>query len=255
MSLDATTRMRTFLSLLPAKGRAAGIHVAISLVIFLVLLYLILVKWYPMPYFQVDGGWQGIRLMFAIDVVLGPLLTFIIFDTRKSRRAITFDLTLIALVQFSALAWGAHTVHSQRPVAIVEYDGVLEAAIAEDFKTQAVSLDSLAQYDDRHPPVIFERVDPDDYLTILRLSGQGIPRRAQTSLYERFKDRLPELFTHAATYESKITKVHPELVPALQAMRVEHGQGVGFLPFSGRHGTLILVFSPDGNVVDSLPQP
>ena len=48
------------------------IHLGISAVIYAGLLYLIIFIWYPQPYFTADGGWQGIRLVTGIDMVLGP---------------------------------------------------------------------------------------------------------------------------------------------------------------------------------------
>ncbi|MCZ6669385.1 MAG: hypothetical protein O6932_12040, partial [Gammaproteobacteria bacterium] len=75
------------------KLKASSIHFSLSLIIFFILAYQIYYNWYPVPYFSVDGGWQGIRLIALVDLVLGPLLTFLIFDLTKSRRAIIFDLS------------------------------------------------------------------------------------------------------------------------------------------------------------------
>ena len=62
--------------LLATKLKATAIHLAMSLVIFSYLVYQIVYVWYPQPYFSVDGGWQGLRLIAAVDLVLGPLITF-----------------------------------------------------------------------------------------------------------------------------------------------------------------------------------
>jgi hypothetical protein len=104
-------------SLLKSKFKAAGIHLGISSIIFLVLAYVIIFRWYPWPYFTADGGWQGIRIIALIDLVLGPLLTLIIFNPAKSLREIRFDLGAIGLLQISALVWGIYTVHSERTAA------------------------------------------------------------------------------------------------------------------------------------------
>ncbi len=110
--------------LLHVKLRAFGIHFSISLFIFFTLLYFILFRWYPMPFFDTDGGWQGIRIIAGVDLTLGPLLTFIAFNPRKAPRLLKLDLGLIALAQVAALVWGIGTVHGERPYLVVFADGI-----------------------------------------------------------------------------------------------------------------------------------
>ncbi|MDH3536835.1 MAG: hypothetical protein OER87_13910, partial [Gammaproteobacteria bacterium] len=126
-----------------------------SLAVFVYLVYQIYYNWYPQPYFEVDGGWQGIRLVAAVDLVLGPLITFLIFDLRKSRREILFDLLTIVVIQFGALAYGVYATYTQRPVAIVMIDEFVLSAIPQQYGGRLKSLEDLRQYSDEHPPIIF----------------------------------------------------------------------------------------------------
>lgn len=109
---------------LPLRFRAAGIHFGLSLAIFAVALYLILVRWYPGFHFGVDGGWQGVRIMAAVDLVLGPLLTLVVFNPFKARKLIVFDLACIGVAQVLALVWGFHAIHGQRPVSLNFHEGI-----------------------------------------------------------------------------------------------------------------------------------
>jgi hypothetical protein len=63
-----------------------------------------------------------LALIVGIDIVLGPLMTLILFDPRKSRRALTLDLSLIAIVQIAALGYGLHSGYASRLVFNV-FDG------------------------------------------------------------------------------------------------------------------------------------
>ena len=110
--------------LLHAKLRAFGIHFSISLLIFFVLLYFILFHWYPLPFFDTDGGWQGIRIIAGVDLTLGPVMTFIAFNPRKAPRLLKLDLGLIALAQIAALIWGISAVHGERPYLAIFSDGI-----------------------------------------------------------------------------------------------------------------------------------
>ena len=98
------------------RYQAFAIHMAISLIIFLVLLICITQYWYPGILFETDNGWKAIALIVSIDLILGPLLTLIIFNPKKS--SLKFDLWVIALIQTAALIYGTWTIHSSRPLAI-----------------------------------------------------------------------------------------------------------------------------------------
>ena len=100
--------------LLITKLKATAVHLGMSIAVFIYLAYQIYYNWYPEPYFSIDGGWQGIRLVGAVDLVLGPVITFLIFDLRKSRKEILFDLLVIVTIQVGALAYGVYTTYSQR---------------------------------------------------------------------------------------------------------------------------------------------
>jgi len=136
-----------------SKFKAFAVHIFISLIIFIVLLYLILFEWYPFPFFSTDGGLQGMRLIFFIDMVLGPTLTFVVFRPGKHR--LKFDLTVIAIVQFLALGWGVWTVHHEHPVAIVFADDRFYPVPSYLFTEIGVNQTDLLKYDSRIPVRIF----------------------------------------------------------------------------------------------------
>jgi len=146
------------------------IHLFLSLVIFIVLLYFILVEWYPEPLFSTDGGWQGIRLIAFVDIVLGPFLTLMVF--KKGKPGLKFDLSVIAMIQFAALVSGTLVVHGERPVALIMLDGRLTPVIANKFKDVGIELSSLGQYSDLEMPMIVVDV-PDDYSEVQRLSKKA----------------------------------------------------------------------------------
>ncbi|NDI86279.1 TfpX/TfpZ family type IV pilin accessory protein [Undibacterium crateris] len=98
---------------------AAAVHLLISGVIAGVVTALILLLWYPGQYAQIARGLTLIVLVVGVDIVLGPLLTLVVFNPAKSRAELMRDISVIAILQLSALAYGAHTVFIARPVALV----------------------------------------------------------------------------------------------------------------------------------------
>lgn len=103
--------------------RAAGIHLGLSAFVAALAALLVFVLWYPYPYREISGGRSLFLLVITVDVILGPLLTFAIFDRAKPRRGLRRDLAVVALLQLAGLAYGLWTVNQARPVHLVfEYD-------------------------------------------------------------------------------------------------------------------------------------
>jgi hypothetical protein len=98
------------------RYQAFAVHMAISLVIFFILLVCITQYWYPGILFDTGNGWKAIGIIIGIDLILGPLLTLIVFNHNKN--SLKFDLWVIALVQAVALIYGTWTIHQTRPIAL-----------------------------------------------------------------------------------------------------------------------------------------
>lgn len=101
------------------RSRAAGIHLLISFGIAAICAGLVFLLWYPGSYRQLSGGRELFFLVTTVDVVLGPLLTFAIFNPAKGWRHLRWDLAVIAAVQLAALGYGLATVYEVRPAALV----------------------------------------------------------------------------------------------------------------------------------------
>ena len=103
--------------------KASGIHLAISLAIAALAAALVFLVWYPYPYREISGGRELFILIVTIDVILGPLITFAVFNRAKPMRELKRDLTVVVLIQLAALGYGLWTVFVARPVLLVfEYN-------------------------------------------------------------------------------------------------------------------------------------
>ena len=99
------------------KLKAAGIHLIISFFIVASVLIIMNLLWYPNAYFTLMGGQRLVLVLASVDVVLGPLLTFIVFKSGK--KSLRFDLFCIAVVQLLALSYGIYVMFESRPVFTV----------------------------------------------------------------------------------------------------------------------------------------
>lgn len=97
--------------------RAFATHIALSGLVLLLFITIVMTLWYPSPYFGIDGGWTILQVLIGVDLVLGPLLTLIVFKPAKP--SLKFDMSCIALLQVGALLYGGWTIYQGRPVFVV----------------------------------------------------------------------------------------------------------------------------------------
>lgn len=121
-----------WLNVRPSRGVAFAIHLILSVLVFSTLVAMMLVYWFPGDLFIMDGGWEGLKLVAMVDLVLGPALTLILFKPGKP--GLKFDLAVIATVQIAALAYGFHTTYNQRTVAVVFAENEFATVSAKDNK-------------------------------------------------------------------------------------------------------------------------
>lgn len=99
------------------RYRAALTHFALSMLVVGVVFVVVYFVWYPEPLFRGAGGRDLFLMLAFVDVTIGPLVTLLIF--KPGKRGLKFDLTVIAILQVAALAYGAHVVFEARPAWIV----------------------------------------------------------------------------------------------------------------------------------------
>jgi hypothetical protein len=119
----------------PTRVNAALIHLASSALVASGVAALMFGVWYPGPFRHLAGGVTLFFIIASVDVVLGPLLTLVVFNPDKRRRELTIDLGLILLVQVSALAYGVWTMAAARPVYLafeIDLFRVVTAADVDD---------------------------------------------------------------------------------------------------------------------------
>jgi hypothetical protein len=102
-----------------SRLRARALHLGISLGVAVLAALLVFGLWYPYPYRDISGGRELFALVVAVDVVMGPLITFAIFSRTKPRRLLVMDFAMVGAIQLAALGYGLWTVFVARPVHLV----------------------------------------------------------------------------------------------------------------------------------------
>src|SRR5690606_7616795 len=119
---------------MPARFKAFLLHLAASTLIALLALLLVFKLWYPAPLHEALGVTQIFLLLLLVDVVLGPLLTLLVYKTGK--KSLVMDLALIAALQLAALGYGLWTVAEGRPAWVVYNAGRFDVVTVVDIDTR-----------------------------------------------------------------------------------------------------------------------
>ncbi|HEY0975093.1 MAG TPA: hypothetical protein VGE57_11415 [Solimonas sp.] len=237
------------------KLRAMLIHLGISLLLFLACLYVIVFHWYPGPLFVTDGGWQGLRIMALVDLVLGPTLTFLVFNPAKSRRALAFDFTCIALIQGVALVYGMYNVQSVRPWSVAYYDGALYVTTRETFVDQDVAPGTWERLGDGPVYWVFAR-DPrtDDESAGVAAFGMlaGVGPEGLAFLYEPMAPHLETMRAAALDMPSVVKADAALAADYADLMRGADAARLRFFPLHGFYASVIVALDERGEIVATL---
>lgn len=91
-------------------------HLSISLLIALLVVGLVFFVWYPAPLAQAVDVTQIFLMLIAIDVIIGPILGFIVY--KEGKKTLKMDLSVIIILQLIALGFGVHSIEQGRPAWI-----------------------------------------------------------------------------------------------------------------------------------------
>ena len=190
-------------STLAPRWLAFGIHLTVSILILALLLLVIFFVWYPYDLIYA-GGIDGLKIIIGVDLVLGPLLTLIIYTPNK--KGLNFDLSMIALLQFVCLIGGLWLVYNERPLVQVLADDGIHLIAASDFEYYDIELVDFPGSTPKH--ILLDL--PEDRSTISSIKmatelADNKPFMLRTDLYR------PMVAQSKFTYERRIAFIRESL--------------------------------------------
>ena len=229
------------------RFRAFAIHLTASAGIVLALLGLMLWVWYPAPYFEINGGWQVWRILAGVDVVLGPLLTLIVFKPGKP--SLKFDMSCIIFIQLAALIYGGTIIYQQRPAFVVfgtDRFTTVSAAEVEFDKLKSPKLQRVAGIG----PLLAQALPPADpklrqELMFAVIMGGEKDLEYRAELYEPYRPDLAQLRTRSLDLD-KIAALDADAKAAIAAFAAHHGgqlENYLYLPLKGKNKDIIMALS------------
>jgi hypothetical protein len=122
------------------RFKAFGLHLLGSAGALTLVLGGLYLGWYRWPGWYLTGVLRILLIVGLVDLALGPTLTLIIANPRKTVRALARDIAVIVTVQVAALIYGAATLWHGRPLYYTFSADRLEIVQASDLEAPEIAL-------------------------------------------------------------------------------------------------------------------
>ena len=235
-------------------------HLATSAVIALVVLILIRWYWFPSVYWNMAKGQTLFLIIVAVDVLIGPTITLLVFNTRKTKHHLLFDVCVVATLQLSALAYGVYSICLARPVFNVFVIDRFNVVNAIDLTTEDLLKAEHESY--KHMPwtgpvlVSARRAkDGQEVLQIVEDAIKGKDVQFKPKYYQPYENACPAIQAALKPLD-QLAELNPNesLTPLTEfTNRVGSASEYGFLPVDARGSWTALLNKNNCQVAAFLP--
>lgn len=243
-----------------SRWKASFIHLSLSAAIATTVLTLMLLLWYAPPFFSAVGGQYVLLILLGVDITLGPLVTLFIFNQKKSRKALTFDLSVIAILQISAMIYGMSIMFHARPVFVVFSKDSFDLVTANTLNNEDIAKAIYPDYRSlplTGPIYVYSEMPTDtkekNDLVLSAFSGKDLPEFPQ--YYQPYSEHASAA-GEAAHPITELIKLHPDRVSEIESSISATGRTeaeVGFLPLRAKYQSIVIIVGKnDGKVLTTL---
>jgi hypothetical protein len=120
--------------------KALGLHLLASATVLTLVLGSLYFGWYRWPGWYLTEVTEVVMVMIGVDIVLGPLLTFVVAGTTKPRSVLKRDIAVIVSVQLCALIYGATSLWNGRPLYYAFSPPVIQLVQAYDISADDAAI-------------------------------------------------------------------------------------------------------------------
>lgn len=241
------------------RWQAFAIHLACSTLVAGSLLAVLYFLWYPGPLFVAGGMVLLAALIVGIDIVLGPLLTLLVFKPGKP--SLKFDLAVIVLLQLSALMYGINVATQSRPAWLVASPQRFTVVHANELES-----DPTPNGDYARPGWTGARLVAADLPTLpeqrnaltFAVLGGAPDIEYRPGLYRPYEEVAARMHETGQPL-SRLIQAHPDAEESLRSWLAGHGEGLAdtarYHPLFTRTGEIVMFLGPDGALIGPYPLP
>jgi hypothetical protein len=242
------------------KAKAFAIHFLVTLTLCAAAATLVFLVWFPDPYQEMLGGTKLFEVMVACDLGLGPLTSFIIYNSRKSRRELLFDYSVVGIIQLAAFCYGIYAVANTRPAYVVFVQDRIEVMSAGEIDDAdlAQGAEGYRTRPKWGPQLVGVRIpsDPKEREKVTFSAFSGKDYSSLPAYYVPYEQNLPQIRKQAKPV-SALEKHHPESKPLVDSAVAElqiPADKLVWVPVRHRKGFWTALLDPDtGRPVSWLP--
>ncbi|MFL2546237.1 MAG: TfpX/TfpZ family type IV pilin accessory protein [Candidatus Rariloculaceae bacterium] len=238
-----------------SKKRAFLLHLSASALVVGTLCALIFFLWYPEPYFAAKGAASVLRVLVGVDLILGPLLTLILFKPHKP--GLIVDVSVIAIIQLSALIYGTTVIYQERPYYSVFAVDRFQVLSYGEVDSSMITHDELRQKPFIGPVLAVARL-PEDQETFQQLLHEtlfegkpDIDRRPE--FWQPYSEGSAAVIARARSLTDLISE-KPEAEEEVTNLTEKTGRSIdslAYLPFVGKGESFTYVIDAEtGTPID-----
>ena len=246
---------------------AFGLHLLGSACVLTLVLGGLYLGWYHWPGWYLTAVTRVLLIVGLVDLGLGPTLTLIIANPKKSRRVLARDVAMIVAVQLAALIYGATTLWQGRPLYYTFSANRLETVQASDIENEEIALarkdnPSFAPHWYSLPRWVWAPLpeDPDKAADIVKSTvfGGGQDVIDMPRYFKPWSEGLPALRKQLKTlgeikYFSKQEQATLRARMARLGLNPERPNAL--VMWGGTARRLVAVFDPDALTIRALIEP
>lgn len=239
---------------------AGGVHFALSCFFAILIAFLVFFYWYPYPYSEISGGKELFTIVMGVDVILGPVITIIVFNEKKIKKEIKRDLICVGVLQLIALLYGLWTVAIARPVHLVfEFDR-FRIVHAVDIPEKLISMTpaGIVAMPYTGPTLVGVREfkNPQEEMEATLMALQGVSLSFRPDLWQTYDASRADVLKKARSVD-ELKKRFPKDINQIVSVLVKENHGSGtasYLPMTGRnYFWTVIIDSSSGDVLGFLP--
>lgn len=234
---------------------AFAIHFVLTLALAACAAALIFIVWFPDPFQTMVGGTKLFELVVVCDLVLGPLISLVIYDSTKSRRELVMDYSVIGAIQLAALIYGVYIVAGTRPVYVAFSQDRIEVVTAREISDRELAAARNPAYADLPwdgPRFVAVQVPPEDQQDALFQSVAGNEEHQRPKFFAPYQTALADIRRRAQlvpALAAKFPAAAPLLDTAMRRLPIP-AERVRWLPVHHRQGFwTALIDNDDGKPV------
>lgn len=232
------------------------IHFCVSLVIGVLVASALFWKFYPPPFYSISGGLSIFLLLIAVNVIIGPILTFVVANGNKSSNEFRQDMVMVIVIQAIALFYGIHSAYLARPIfAVLEVDRIRVVSAAEIDEQDLVNAPSDLQ----RLPIgeikligLRDFIDNDEKMNSIEWALKGRDVSVRPEMWANWSDKDSLQVLRRGFGWEKLSKYHPLIAKNLEDFSIKENldkQTLLVLPMQARSTDTSAVFDSSGRTL------